>query len=80
MKKSFFPLVAIALTATLLFGCNGNNTSGDLSDNSQNNPTVNNTGLSGEELAKLLLADERLDTSVLKGGNDLFEAKTAANY
>ena len=80
MKKSFFPLVAIALAATLLFGCNGNNNSGDLSDNSQNNPTVNTTGLSGEELAKLLLADERLDTTVLKGGNDLFEAKAAANY
>lgn len=79
MRKKFYTVVALCLSALLLFGCNNNTKNSSSKDNNKNNGE-NNTGLSGEELAKLLLADERLDTSVLKGSNDLFEAKTAANH
>ena len=83
MRKKFYTVVALCLSALLLFGCNNSTKDSPSKDNDKNNSQnnlVNNTGLTGEELAKLLLADERLDTSILKGSNDLFEAKTAANH
>ena len=79
MRKKLFTTVALCLSLSLLFGCNKNPNSQSNTDN-QGNATVNTSGLSGEEIAKLLLADERLDSSTMKGSKDLFEARAAANY
>ncbi len=83
MRRKLFPVVALCLSASLLFGCNNSTKDSSSKDNNQNNSQnnlVNDTGLSGEELAKLLLANERLDTTTIKGGSGLLNAKSACNY
>lgn len=75
MKKNIFFIVATALCASLLFGCKG--------DTTTDNPTTEEpytTNLSGEEIAKLLLASERLDSTVLSKGSNILEAREAFNY
>lgn len=75
MKKKLLTITAMVLSAVLLFGCNDNTSSDNSSGDAQNT-----TKLSGEEIAKLLLADERLDSSALSKGSNILQAKEACNY
>ncbi|MBE5963569.1 MAG: hypothetical protein E7252_01345 [Lachnospira sp.] len=70
MKKIVSLFLIFTLLLTMSVGCNKNK-------NTTNTPT---SSLSGEEIAKLLLANERLDSSVLGSGTDIIAARNARNY